>query len=251
VQPARKALCCAEPVVSLEVVRVADRRRSLNDVVRGSAVALLAAVCLVCVASPARAATTVALWNMGDSGTTMSDASGRGHVGSLHGVAVRQAGISGAAFGFAQRPAYVTVPASADLTPGTGAFRVTLYARMPAVPSASVEDFDLIRMGLSTTSGGDWKVEVLRSGQALCEFRGASGVVSVAAGPSVADNRWHAVSCSRGASAVSLTVDGQTWSRAGNPGAITSAATVYLGAKDGTGADQYTGLLDSVSVSRG
>jgi hypothetical protein len=228
-----------------------DRPHSLKDVVRGAAVTVLAAVSLVYVASPARAATTVALWNMGDSGSTMSDATGRGHVGSLHAVAVRQPGISGAAFGFAQRPAYVTVPASADFTPGSSAFKVSLYARMPGVPSASVADFDLIRMGLSTTSGGDWKVEVLRSGQAYCEFRGASGVVSVVATRSVADNRWHAISCARGTTAVTLTVDGQTWSRAGNPGAITSAATVYLGAKDGTGADQYTGLLDSVSVSRG
>jgi hypothetical protein len=200
---------------------------------------------------PAHAATTVATWNMGDSGSTMSDATGRGHTGTLHGVAVRQPGVSGSAFGFAQRPAYVTVPASPDFAPGTGAFRVTLWVRMSAVPSAAVADYDLIRMGLSTTSGGDWKVEVLRNGQAFCEFRGSAGVVSLAAGPAIADNRWHAVSCARSSAGVSLTVDGGSWSRAGSTGAITSQATLYVGAKDGSGADQYSGLMDSVSISRG
>jgi concanavalin A-like lectin/glucanase superfamily protein len=199
----------------------------------------------------ASAATTVATWNMGDSGSTMSDASGRGHPGTLHGVTVKQAGISGSAFGFTRKPAYVTVPASADFAPGTGPFQLTVYLRTSVLPSASVEDYDIIRMGLSTTSGGDWKLEVLKNGVAYCGFRGSGGVASATSGRSVVDGAWHTVSCRRSATAVSVTVDGTATTLTGNRGSITSQATLYIGAKDTAGDDQYTGLVDSVTLTRG
>jgi hypothetical protein len=211
----------------------------------------LTAVALLVVAGPAQAATTVASWNMGDSGSTMADSSGRGHTGTLHHVAVQQTGNSGKGFGLSGKPSYVSVPASSDFTPGTGNFRIKLSVRFTARPSSSVGDYDLLRMGLSTTSGGDYKVEILQSGKAYCEFRGSGGVGGVSGGPALSDGRWHTISCSRTDSSVVLTVDGASYTTAKRTGSITSAVTVYIGAKDGTGADQYTGLMDSVSISKG
>jgi hypothetical protein len=67
----------------------------------------------------------------------------------------------------------------------------------------------------------------------------------------LSDGRWHTIACARTASSVVLTVDGTSYTTAKKTGAITSAVTVYIGAKDGSGADQYTGLMDSVSISKG
>lgn len=218
---------------------------------RATVVVAVAVAAVVLLAGTARAATLVALWNMGDSGTTMSDATGRGHTGTLHHVAVQQPGLSGKAFGFSGSPSYVSVPASSDFTPGTGNFGFKLSVRFSTRPSSAVGDYDLLRMGLATTSGGDYKLEILQNGKAFCLFRGASGTGQVSGGPALSTNTWHTLSCSRIGTSVVLTVDGATYQVSANTGAITSSKTLFIGAKDGTGADQYAGLMDSVSVTKG
>jgi hypothetical protein len=212
---------------------------------------VLAVGLLVATASPASAATLVARWNMDGTGSTMSDSTGRGHTGTLHHVSVGQPGLSGSAYKFSGKPSYVSVPSSGDFSPGSGNFKVTLSVRFPAVPSASVEDFDLLRRGLSSTSGGSYKVEILRSGRAFCDFRGSSGEVTVTGTQNLANNKWHTITCARVGSSVVLTVDGTSVSRSGSIGSISSSTTLYIGAKDSSGNDQYTGLMDSVSITKG
>jgi concanavalin A-like lectin/glucanase superfamily protein len=213
---------------------------------------VLVAIAVLLLPGTAQAATTVALWNMGDTGSTMYDATQRGHTGTLHNVAVQQPGQSaGKAFRFSGSPSYVSVPASTDFNPGTGNFRIQLSVNFTARPSASVVDYDLLRRGLSTTAGGDYKVEILQSGKAYCEFRGSSGAGSVSGGPNLADGRWHTIGCARTSSSVVLTVDGSKYSVNRATGSITSSVTVYIGARDSGGGDQFTGFMDSVSVSKG
>jgi hypothetical protein len=216
----------------------------------GTLAALLTAF-LLATAAPAQAATTVAVWKMDDGGSTMADSSGRGHTGTLHHVTVKQPGKSGTAFKFSGQPSYVSVPSSGDFSPGTGNFRITMSVKFSVVPSSSVGDYDLLRRGLGTTSGGSYKVEILRSGRAFCDYRGLSGEVSVTNGPNLADNKWHTISCTRSSNSVVLGVDGASWSRSGSIGSISNSSGVYLGAKDGSGADQYAGLMDSVSITKG
>ncbi|SDY99528.1 Concanavalin A-like lectin/glucanases superfamily protein [Modestobacter sp. DSM 44400] len=213
----------------------------------------LATALVLSAAVPANAAATdVARWNLGDSGSTMSDATGRGHTGTLHSVTVRQPGVSGGyGYGFSKHPAYVSVPTSADFRPGTGAFQISLNIKTATLPSASVVDYDLLRVGLGSTSGGSYKVEILINGRAYCNFRGSSGEVSLSAGPNLADNRWHSITCRRSGSTVTLTVDGSSWSKSGSTGTISNNSTLYIGAKDGGGADQYTGLMDYVRIAKG
>jgi hypothetical protein len=206
---------------------------------------------LLATATPAQAATLVAQWNMDGSGSSMADATGRGHTGTLHNVAVRQPGVSGTAYGFTGKPSYVTVPSSGDFSPGTGNFKFTVNVRFGAVPSSAVGDYDLLRRGLSSTSGGSYKMEILVSGRAFCDYRGTSGEVSVSNGPNLADNRWHKISCARSGNTVVLTVDGASWSRSGSIGSVSNSAGLYIGAKDTSGNDQYRGLMDSVSVTKG
>jgi hypothetical protein len=219
----------------------------------GLLVTLVAAVIgvLVATAGPAWAATVVARWNMEDSGGTMADASGHGHTGTLHGVTVRQPGQSGLGYGFNGKPSYVSVPSSGDFSPGTGNFRFTLSVRFSVLPSSSVGDYDLLRRGLSTTAGGDYKLEILQGGKAFCLFKGSGGEVSVTSSRNIGDNRWHTLSCARVGNSVVLTVDGVNTSRSGNTGTIANSQTLFIGAKDTAGNDQYRGLMDNVSVTVG
>jgi hypothetical protein len=227
-------------------VSAASRRSGLLLVLVGAVIAALVAT-----AAPASAATAVARWDMEDGGGTMADSSGRGHTGTLHGIAVRQPGQSGFGYGFTGKPSYVSVPSSADFSPGTADFRISLSVRFSVVPSAAVGDYDLLRRGLSTTAGGDYKLEILGSGRAFCLFRGSGGRVSLSAGPNLADNRWHTLGCARIGKSVVLTVDGVASTKAGATGTIANSSALFIGAKDGTGADQYRGLMDSVSISVG
>ena len=206
---------------------------------------------LIATASPASAATLVARWNMDGTGSTGGDSTGRGHTGTLHHVAVGRSGISGSGYGFSGKPSYVTVPSSGDFSPGSGNFKITLAVRFPALPSSSVADFDLLRRGLSSTAGGSYKLEILRSGRAFCDYRGSSGEVTVTGTQNLANNKWHTISCARVGNSVVLTVDGTSVSRSGSIGSITGSGSLYIGAKDSSGNDQYSGLMDAVSITKG
>ena len=213
----------------------------LHDVrwgVRAATSAVVAGAALVLVPAGAQAAAVnVAVWHMDDAGATMSDASGRQHTGSLKNVDVRQPGASGTAFGFKTKRSVVTVPSAGDLNPGTATFSVSLKVRFDARPTAAVGDYDLLRKGLSSTSGGSYKVEILRSGRAYCNF-GGTKTVAISGGPDLADGGWHSISCTRTSTSVTLNVDGASFVRQGWTGKIAYNATLLMGAKSTCGGDQ-------------
>lgn len=206
---------------------------------------------LLATAAPASAATVVAVWNMDGTGTTMLDSSGRGHTGTLRNVLTGRPGVQGSAYEFRGKPSYVTVPSHADFAPGTGAFKISMSVRFAAVPSATVIDYDLLRKGLAGTAGGHYKVEILRSGRAYCLFAGTAGTVTISNGPNLANNQWHKITCTRTGNTVVLTVDGASWSKTGAIGSISNSATVFIGTKNAAGEDQYTGLMDAVTITKG
>jgi hypothetical protein len=199
----------------------------------------------------AHAATFSAVWHMDDTGATMSDSTGHGLTGTLTGVTPGAPGAVGTAFQFGARPAYVRVASSPLLNPGSSTFTVSVRVRFSVRPSTAVGDYDLVRKGLLSTKGGDWKVEILPTGYAFCLFRGSAGTVSIKHGPNLADNRWHTIACRRSGSTVRLTVDGSSWTASGSTGTISNSSSVLLGAKGSAGEDQYAGLLDEVTVSTG
>ncbi|MCU1475241.1 LamG-like jellyroll fold domain-containing protein [Amnibacterium sp.] len=222
----------------------------MRRIALGLAAAASALGMTLAAAAPASAASTqVALWNMGDTGSTMADASGHGHTGTLHNVSTGQPGTSsGKAFGFFSHPSYVSVPSSSELNPGTSSFSFTLHVKFSAKPSG---DYDVLRKGLSTTDGGSYKVEILAGGNAFCDFRGSSAQGSASSSGSLADNAWHTITCARTSSSVKVTVDGKTSSKSVSTGSISNSGSLYIGAKSSSGDDQYRGLVDRVSVNRG
>jgi hypothetical protein len=199
-------------------------------------------------AAPARAApTVVALWHMDEtSGSSAVDASGLGNNGTNTSVAYVGPGFdgTGGAYAFSSTSMVVTA-GTPSLNPGTADITLTAHVETSVLPG-SVGDYDIIR---KKQGGQIYKMEILGTGRAYCQFKGtvANGVVR--GGPNIVDGRWHAIVCAKTASGISLRVDGQAVaSKAIVVGSISNSIGVYLGRKpDGT--DAYTGLMDEVSIA--
>ena len=153
----------------------------------------------------------VALWHMDElSGTVMHD-SIAGHDGSLNSVQKGLTGFSGTAYGFSGSSgaggsnSYVSVPSASDLNPGSKNVTVTIHlntTRAPATP-----DWDVIRKGLYTSPGGEYKMEYQPSGQASCGFKGSTAYAELMAGPPINDGQWHTVQCVKTSSDIKVVVE--------------------------------------------
>jgi hypothetical protein len=190
----------------------------------------------------------VALWHMDEtSGTSMFDSVGS-HTGTLHSVQLGVPGLSGTAYGFNGSSSYVSVPTVSDLVPGTANVTVTISLKATQVPATP--DWDLIRKGLYTSSGGEYKMEYQPSGQASCGFKGSAGYSELTAGPALNDGRWHTVSCVKTGSGIQVVVDGQSFPQGANIGSITNDTdSVVIGARPGS--EYFVGSLDEASISIG
>ena len=193
----------------------------------------------------AASAATTALWRMNEtSGQTMYDAVGSAD-GTNHHITEGLPGIAGSrAYGFNGFSSYVSVPTRSALNPGTAKLTVKVAVRFSRRPA---QDYDLIRKGRARTPGGYYKVEIVRSGQAICLFGGSKATVTVIGGPRLNDGRWHRISCIRSARRVRLYVDGrrakQAWKVVGR---IANSSTLFVGAKPGS--DWYRGRLDAAKI---
>ena len=146
-----------------------------------------------------------------------------------------------------------TVPSSESLNPGRANISFTLDAKFTQPPTTAVGDYDLIRKGLASTAGGDYKMEILprnnrTKAKAFCFFKDSAGTVGkIINGPNLADGRWHTLRCTKTPTSVQLTVDGTTYTQAALLGSISNSAPLTIGAKTG-GGDWYSGEMDEVSV---
>jgi hypothetical protein len=182
------------------------------------------------------------------SGTTMFDSVGT-HNGTLHSTQIGLPGFTGTAFGFNGSSSYVNVPTAADLNPGSAKITITIHLKTSGTPPAPPADWDVIRKGLYTTTGGEYKMEFQQSGQASCGFEGSAGYAELVAGPSINNGQWHTVSCVKTSTAIQVVVDGQIFSKTANVGAIANTADVVIGARPGS--DWYQGQLDEASIQIG
>jgi len=189
----------------------------------------------------AQAAGFGASWQMNEKTGAAVDSSGNQNNGTLHGGIVR----TGSGYHFDGSSGYVSVPNSASLNPGSGNITLTAKFTLDSAP-ASGKDYDLVRKGLAGTKGGDYKMEVLASGKALCRFHGTTA--AVLQGGTNLGNGTHTVSCIKAADQVRLVVDGSTKaSQSVHVGSISNNQPVILAAKPG---DDYTsGLIDDVSLT--
>src|SRR2546423_5901030 len=154
----------------------------------------------------------VSVWHMVEaSGSTMHDSAGS-NSGTLKNVSLGQPGVSGLAYRFDGASSVVTVPSNSSLNPGSSPFWMIAHVKFTGVPTAAIGgDYDLIRKGLSSTSGGFYKMELLPSGSAVrahCSMKGSVISRSLTAGPDLPDGRWHTVECVKDDSSISVVVDG-------------------------------------------
>ena len=170
----------------------------------------------------------------------------RGHDGTIHSVQLGAAGFSGSAYGFTGS-GYVAVPSASDLNPASADITVTIRLKATSVPATP--DWDLIRKGYYTTTGGEYKVEYQPTGQASCGFKGSAGYAELITGPALNNGQWHTVQCVKTASTIKLIVDGQTFSKAANVGTIANSEPVPIGARPGS--EYFKGSLDEASIQIG
>jgi Concanavalin A-like lectin/glucanases superfamily len=221
---------------------------------RGGGYALVAACLALLVVPGIASGAAVSVWHMDEtSGSTMHDGVGS-NSGTLKNVSLGQPGVSGLAYGFDGASSVVTVPSDSSLNPGSSPFWMIAHVKFTGVPTAAIGgDYDLIRKGLSSTSGGFYKMELLPSGsgvRAHCSMKGSATSRSLTSGPDLADGRWHTVECVKDDSSISVVVDGVKASAAVVLGSFSNAASLAIGAK-AEGGDWYEGVMDEASFGTG
>jgi hypothetical protein len=244
-----------------EACRGGSDRHQVRLVMRSVGLSLLT-VGFTMVASPASAA-VVALWHMDEpsGAATMVDSSGTGNNGSIPSTVTTGAPglVSGNAYVFSGGTSFIQVPDNGSLDPLSS--NMTITATVKTVGGAMPADsYDLVRKGLSSTPGGDWKMEIKRAsnasvGKLNCVFKGVlpNGTkVSVGrvAGVNINDARPHTIKCIKTPTSVQAVVDGQIFTTSKTTGRIDNSAPVTIGAKSSK-EDGLRGTLDEVSVEIG
>jgi len=132
----------------------------------GKEAVLIALATSVLFPSAAAATTVVAQWNMDNTfGTTMEDSSGNANDGTTYNIVT-----SGGGYIFDGGTSKVVVPDSPSLNPGAQDFSYSVQVQTDTVPPAG-KDYDLMRKGVSTTKGGEYKLELINvngKAKALC-----------------------------------------------------------------------------------
>jgi len=189
----------------------------------------------------ASAATFGANWQFNETSGLALDSSGNGNSGTLHGGVTR----TGSLYDFDGSTGYVSVPDSSTLDPGSGNIALTVRFNVDPVPRNY--DFDLVRKGLSTTTGGDYKAEIVYGGRALCHPRGSKGSATITGGSGL-ESGTHVLKCVKTGSSVKLLVDGSVKaSKSVTVGSISNSSSVPLGAKPG---DDFTsGVIDYITIT--
>src|SRR5215207_1884678 len=191
---------------------------------------------------------TGANWQMNETSGQMIDSSGNNNGDPTD---VRQ---RGSRYVFNGSTSYVVVPDSDSLDPQGK--DITLRARVMVTDSPMDEDsYDIVRKGLSSTPGGDYKMEIKRAadptvGKLHCLFKGDGGTVDKVARRDIVDGNWHTLECIKTSTSVVARVDGKSGStKAGSAGSISNASEVLVGAKTADPLDDtFDGSMDFVSI---
>jgi hypothetical protein len=197
---------------------------------------------------------TVALWNMEDPSQLIDD-SGNNNNGTTTNI-TSVPGFDGNGYHFDGASSIATVPSSDTLNPGSADITFTAHVNFTQVPNATVGDYDIVRKGLSTSAGGDYKMEIVPRrtytvAKAFCLFQDSTAKVGkIAGGRNLANGTWHTISCTKTPTSVVLTVDGRTYTKAVQLGSISNADLLTIGAQS-RNADWYAGDTDKVSVDIG
>src|SRR5215216_765273 len=191
---------------------------------------------------------TGADWQMNETSGQMIDSSGNNNTGTP--VDVLQTGSS---YVFNGSTSYVLLPDSDSLDPQEN--DITLSASVMVTNTPMPDDsYDIVRKGLSSTPGGDYKMEIKRAadptvGKLHCLFKGDGGTVDKVARRDIVDGNWHTLECIKTSTSVVASMDGSGSTKAGSAGSISNASEVMVGAKTAVPLDDvFNGAMDYVSI---
>jgi hypothetical protein len=187
-------------------------------------------------------------WQMNETSGQMIDSSGNGNNGSPTDVLQ-----TGSTYTFNGSTSRVAVPDNDSLDPGTNDITLTASVQV-AGESLDDDSYDIVRKGLSSTSGGDYKMEIKRAsnstvGKLHCLFKGTEGRVHKVARPDIVDGNWHTLECIKTSNSVVARVDGQSYTQTGSAGSVVNSTNVLVGAKKANPFDDmFDGSMDFVSI---
>jgi hypothetical protein len=238
-------------------MRTSIRSAMPAAVAGGLAVALLSGVTSAPVDAAARRASSNQFLLTFDhreslkAGTRVVDASGHRHAGTVlvdAGGRLRpRPGFVGRAAKYPGRGrAIIQITDRKGLDPGRRRFVFGAVVREKR-PRAEF-GANLVQKGYYNQAGGQWKLQLAAGGLPSCVVFGHLGRVKAVATHSVANGRWHRVTCTRTPSGIAVKVDGRTVASAsGATGRIANDAPVKIGGKKTTaGNKQFRGRIDSV-----
>ena len=214
----------------------------------------------VLVAAPAVAATGTphGAWMLDEPGTpaTAVDSSGFGNHGTNHDIIG-----NGTGYHFNGTSSRVIVPDSPSLDPGTADFSFGVTLVMTSPPTGLGETYDVLRKGIASTSGGEYKLEIKNvkgTARARCLVKDAARVpVAIQAPTSLANGVPHTVTCSKTSTGVRVQIDSLAplTKTVTSLGSVSNASQLALGAKAEpsakTGFDWYRGILNDAWVRVG
>jgi hypothetical protein len=217
-------------------------------------VALAAAGATVALSAPAvQAATFGAHWALNEPGSpTQAFDDLNGNTGAVSNVTGDGTGYT---FGAGSGVSGVSVPDSDSLSPGSADFSFTaqLATTLPAVGT----DYDVLRKGLASTVGGEYKMEILNVNgvaKAMCLVKdSAKHVARVQWSPKggIADGSIHTITCSKTSTGVTLTLDGSKHTKVNTAGigTVANSGSLFIGIRTDTGGDQFVGKIVDVRLS--
>ncbi len=188
-------------------------------------------------------------WQMNETSGQMIDSSGNNNNGTPTDVVQ-----TGSTYVFNGSSSRVVVADNDSLDPA--AWDITLTASV-RVRGTSLDDdsYDIVRKGLSTTTGGDYKMEIKRVksdptvGKLHCLFKGTEGTVRKVARRDIVDEGWHTFECKKTSTSVVARVDGKSYTKTGSVGSISNSREVIVGAKTTSPLDDvFDGSMDFVSI---
>src|ERR687889_2235954 len=195
---------------------------------------------------------TGADWQMNETSGQMIDSSGNNNDGTPKDV-VR----TGSAYVFNGSTSYVAVPDAGSLDPQAKDIKLTARIRVNG-QALDDDSYDIVRKGLVTTTGGDYKMEIKRAadptvGKLHCLFKGDEGTVDKVAQRDIVDGNWHTLECIKTSTSVVAGVDGKSGStKSGSAGTISNPTNVMVGAKTADPLDDvFDGSMDFVSIDIG
>ena len=218
------------------------------------ALAVLVPASLLASALPAAASAIVLQYTGTASGTSAIDMSGDGNNGTLHNVTA-----TGSLYSFGSK-AYISVPASASLNPGTADFSYAVTMELPA-GYTFIHDLSLVRRGAAKIGGAYYKMELMfdkttGTVHLECAMRDQNGnhaFVSTAA-TTIGDGTWHTLMCTKTATSVTLTKDGVTHTKAANLGDMSTTQSLNIGAEQVNSTtfwEYFPGEMENITITEG